>query len=64
MVDTTGAGDSFVAGFLASVLRGRDLAACVTFGCAVAALNIRKIGATGGIPQFGEAMRFIEKEGR
>jgi sugar/nucleoside kinase (ribokinase family) len=64
VVDTTGAGDSFVAGFLASLLRGRDLEACAMFGCAVAALNIRKIGATGGMPRYDEALRFIEKESR
>jgi sugar/nucleoside kinase (ribokinase family) len=63
VVDTTGAGDSFVAGFLAGVLKGWDLGRTASFACAVAALNIRKVGATGGIPTFEEAERFMERGG-
>jgi sugar/nucleoside kinase (ribokinase family) len=62
VVDTTGAGDSFVAGFLTGVLKGWELPACATFGCAVAALNIGAVGATGGIPRFDEAMQFLQRE--
>jgi sugar/nucleoside kinase (ribokinase family) len=64
VVDTTGAGDSFVAGFLAGLLRKWDLSRCASFACAVAALNIRRVGATGGIPTFAEASRFMEEDGR
>jgi sugar/nucleoside kinase (ribokinase family) len=63
VVDTTGAGDSFVAGFLAGVLRGRDLAASARLACAVAALNIRKVGATAGMPTMREASVFMRSEG-
>jgi len=62
-VDTTGAGDAFVAGFLAGVLRGQDLAACARLACAVAALNIRKVGATAGMPGMEEALSFMKSEG-
>ena len=58
VVDTTGAGDSFVAGFLAGLLRGWDLRECAGLGCAVAALNIRSVGATGGMPSFEQAIHF------
>jgi sugar/nucleoside kinase (ribokinase family) len=63
VVDTTGAGDSFVAGFLTGVLRKWDLRRCASFACAVAAMNIRQVGATGGIPTFEEAMKFMERGG-
>ncbi len=61
VVDTTGAGDSFVAGFLAGVLRNWHLKKCATFANAVAALNIQQVGATAGIPTFDEACRFVEE---
>ncbi len=64
IVDTTGAGDSFVAGFLSGVIRKWPLEDCASFACAVAALNIRKVGATGGIPTFEETRRFMEDQGR
>jgi sugar/nucleoside kinase (ribokinase family) len=63
-VDTTGAGDAFVAGFLAGVLRGLDLAACARLASAVAALNIRKVGATAGMPSMEEALSFMKTEER
>jgi sugar/nucleoside kinase (ribokinase family) len=58
VVDTTGAGDSFVAGFLSGLLRRWDLGECAGFACAVAALNIQSVGATGGMPTFEQAMQF------
>jgi sugar/nucleoside kinase (ribokinase family) len=63
VVDTTGAGDSFVAGFLTGLLKKWDLRRSASFACAVAALNIQKVGATGGIPTFEEAERFMERGG-
>jgi sugar/nucleoside kinase (ribokinase family) len=63
VVDTTGAGDSFVAGFLTGLLRKWDLKKSAAFACAVAALNIRKVGATAGIPTFDEARDFMESNG-
>lgn len=49
VTDTTGAGDCFVAGFLASTLRGEDLAGAGRFANAVGALNVQKIGAVAGV---------------
>ena len=63
VVDTTGAGDSFVAGFLTGILRRWELKRSAAFACAVAALNIRKVGATAGIPTFDEARDFMENNG-
>ncbi|HVO38058.1 MAG TPA: carbohydrate kinase family protein [Spirochaetia bacterium] len=64
VVDTTGAGDSFVAGFLSGIIRGWALERCAALACAVAALNIQKVGATAGLPTFDEARRFMEDQGR
>ena len=58
VVDTTGAGDSFVAGFLSGVLREWDLGDCASLACAVAALNIQCVGATEGMPTFERADQF------
>lgn len=48
-VDTTGAGDNFVAGFLHGVLRGWTVRECALFGNAVGAVSVGHIGATTGV---------------
>ncbi|WP_242970274.1 carbohydrate kinase family protein [Blautia sp. An249] len=48
-VDTTGAGDSFVGGFLYSLLQGKTLKDCARFANACGAAAVRKVGATEGI---------------
>jgi len=49
VVDTTGAGDIFHAGFIYGLLRGWDLERQLDFACAAAALNCTCQGARGGI---------------
>ena len=44
VVDTTGAGDLFAAGFLHGYTHGRSLADCGRLGCLAAAIVIRQIG--------------------
>ena len=44
IVDTNGAGDAFVGGFLAGLIRGRPLKACVDEGHRAAGLVIRESG--------------------
>jgi sulfofructose kinase len=49
VVDTTGAGDIFHAGFINGLLRGWPLERQLDFACAAAALNCMSVGARGGI---------------
>jgi sugar/nucleoside kinase (ribokinase family) len=58
-LDATGAGDSFGAGFVRGLLAGWDPEACGVFASAVAGFNITKLGATGGVPDFETAWRFV-----
>lgn len=52
--DTTGAGDAFHAGFIYAMLRGEEIEICARTGCAVAALNCRRLGARAGLPTRDE----------
>jgi sugar/nucleoside kinase (ribokinase family) len=52
--DTTGAGDCFVAGFLAARQRGATLAQAGQFANAAAALSVQKLGAVTGMLPFEE----------
>lgn len=48
-VDTTGAGDSFAAGFLWALSEGWPLMECGCFACAVASYNVECVGSTDGV---------------
>jgi ribokinase len=50
VVDTTGAGDAFCAGFLYGVINGKSLFECGRIGNFVASRCIMKIGARTGLP--------------
>jgi ribokinase len=52
VVDTTGAGDAFDAGFLYGLLSGRGLCECGKLGNFVASRCIMKIGARTGLPHL------------
>ena len=60
-VDTTGAGDSFNAGFLYQFLGGASLEECLIWGNACGALSTTKMGGTAGFPTLAEAHEFIRE---
>ncbi|MCS7114631.1 MAG: carbohydrate kinase family protein [Nitrososphaerota archaeon] len=52
VVDTTGAGDAFCAGFLFGLIRGKSLYDCGRIGNFVASQCIMKMGARAGLPRL------------
>ncbi len=63
VVDATGAGDAFVAGFLAATIRGADPFGAARFGNAVAASCVTAIGASTAIRRFEEYPRIRNRAG-
>ena len=61
VIDTTGAGDSFVSGILTGISNGWNIRKSVAFASAVSAFCIQEIGATNGIPSFEQVLQFMEK---
>ena len=55
-VDTTGAGDSFVAGFIYGLTKQMELRQCCQMGCAAASLVVEKIGTQGIIENPAQVM--------
>jgi len=54
VVDTTGAGDAFNAGFLYGLVRGKPLRVCGLLGNYMASRCITKMGARNGLPRLHE----------
>lgn len=59
VVETTGAGDAFNAGFAVALAEGRDLADALRFGCAVAGLSVTRAGASASMPTREEVERAL-----
>lgn len=60
-IDTTGAGDAFCAGLLASLVEGEGLIEAAKFASAVAALKVAKLGAR-ALPTRNEVEDFLVKQ--
>ncbi len=58
-LDTTGAGDSFNAGFVFRFLQRAGMDQCVTWGNACGALSTRALGGTAGFPYPADVERFV-----
>jgi sugar/nucleoside kinase (ribokinase family) len=59
VVGTTGAGDATIAGFIAGLLQGYDLAGCLRAGCAVGACCVQAPDALSGIVSWDQALQVI-----
>ncbi len=60
VVDTTGAGDSFDAGFVAAMLAGESLERCLAIANACGALSTRAVGGIDGQPTMAEAVAAVD----
>lgn len=64
-MDTTGAGDSFNAGFIYGFLKGKSIMECLKCGNGCGALSVTALGGNTGFPTEPELINFIkEQEGR
>jgi len=64
VVDTTGAGDIFHAGFIYALLQGWSLQRQLDFSCAAAAMNCMAAGARGGIQSIESIAELIATASR
>jgi len=60
-VDTTGAGDAFLGGFLTALSEGRDLFGALRFGNATGALSVTKRGTAPAMPHRAEIDELMNK---
>ena len=62
LIDTTGAGDSFAAGFLWALSEGLSLKDCGRFANVVASCSVEQLGAVDGVHSLKEPMRRMWKK--
>jgi sugar/nucleoside kinase (ribokinase family) len=58
-IDTTGAGDSFDAGFLFAFLQEKPLASCMQYGSICGSLSTTAIGGISGFPTLEEVEKWL-----
>lgn len=63
VVDTTGAGDSFAAGFLAALYRGLDCKSAARVANAVGGHAVMQLGAVRGVKPWDETLAWMESAG-
>jgi sugar/nucleoside kinase (ribokinase family) len=64
VVDTTGAGDSFLAGLVAGILRSMPIRDAGLLGAATAACCVTGIGATAGLRSFEDTLQLVKAHRR
>lgn len=63
VIDTTGCGDAYVAGFLTGIIKGFSFERCGMLANLVGAKAATAIGATAGIISYEDTIKFGEKHG-
>lgn len=63
VVDTTGAGDNFMAGFITGLVHGWSVEQCCQFGNAVGTLCVGEMGANTAIKHFSQVEKFLNERG-
>jgi sugar/nucleoside kinase (ribokinase family) len=61
-IDTTGAGDSFAAGFVDAYIRGGGLSHCLKTGNACGAMSTLQVGGTTGQPTQSQLADFLQEQ--
>ena len=61
VVETTGAGDAFNAGFSVGLARGMDAVEAARFGCAVAGVSVTRPGAAASMPSADEVAALLAR---
>ena len=59
-LDSTGAGDAFIGGFILGLISGKDMKECINLGNAVGSISITKLGAQGSLPTEQELSQFLK----
>ena len=63
-LETTGAGDAFVAGFLFSFLKGKRLEECGLLGDIMSSFAIKEVGARKGLPSLSQlSQKYLKRSG-
>lgn len=62
-IDTTGAGDNFVAGFIMGLCRNMDLETCAKIANAAGALTVQQLGSNGAVTGLDQLLDFIGLKG-
>ncbi len=59
VIDTTGAGDAFNAGFAVALTENREIKECIKFASATAGLSTTKVGTANSMPLREEIEKLL-----
>ena len=62
VVDTTGCGDNFVAGFIGGLAKGLPAVECAHLANAAGAINATRLGSNGAVQSFDQLIDFISEQ--
>ncbi len=60
-IDTIGAGDNFVSGFITAILDGKNIKECAQFANCTAAIAVQSLGATTGVQSRAQVEEQLKK---